>query len=235
MADDLPIGGAHWTTLLDYPGKVAAALFTVGCNLRCPFCHNPELVDPDRLAPALDTLEILERLRERVGFLDGVVVSGGEPTIHRGLPAFLRRVKRIGLLVKLDTNGTRPDVLRALLAQRLVDYVAMDVKGPFERYERLTGVRCDVRAVEASIALLRAGPADYEFRTTGVPTLTRADLLSVARRLAGARRYALQAFRVPETGLLDRTWEARAGLRRAELDAMWSEIRPLFDEGGVRG
>ncbi len=229
------IGGVQWTTLIDYPGKVAATLFTVGCNFRCPFCHNPELVDPDRLAPALDEGEVLDRLRERAGFIDGVVISGGEPTIQTSFPTFVERVKRLGLLVKLDTNGSRPDVLGRLLAEHAVDYVAMDVKGPLDRYDRLTGVACDVGAIEESIALILRDAPDYEFRTTVAPTLGREEVLRIADRLSGARRYVLQVFRVPEKGLVDPAWETKPGLSRGELDGLWGEIRSSFADGGVRG
>jgi len=228
-------GGAQWTTLIDYPGRVATALFTVGCNFRCPFCHNPELVDPDRLAPTLDEGEVLKRLRERVGFIDGVVISGGEPTIQPSFPSFVERVKRLGFLVKLDTNGSRPDVLRELLEEQLVDYVAMDVKGPLDGYDRLTGIHCNVNAVEESIGLIIAGAPDYEFRTTVAPTLGREDIRRIAERLAGAKRYVLQAFRVPESGLVDPGWEAKQSLASGELDQLWDEIRSSFADGGVRG
>lgn len=128
-------------SLLDYPGKVSAVIWTVGCTLRCPFCYNAELVLPEigESLPRLPVEEVLAKLRERAGFLDGVVVTGGEPTLHSALPALLREVKRLSLLVKLDTNGTRPEVLRSLVEEGLVDYVAFDVKAPFGRYGEFTG------------------------------------------------------------------------------------------------
>jgi len=235
MASVLPIGGVQWTTLIDYPGKVATTLFTVGCNFRCPFCHNPELVDPSRFAPPLDEREILGRLRERAGFIDGVAITGGEPTIHAALPTFVERLKELGLLVKLDTNGSRPDVLRALLEERRVDFIAMDVKGPLDAYDRLTGIAAEASAIEESIRLILDRVSDYEFRTTVAPTVSRADVHRIAKRIAGAKRYVLQAFRAPETGLLDPTWETKPALSRDELDALWNEIRPEFGGGGVRG
>lgn len=228
------IGGVQWTTLVDYPGKVAATLFTVGCDFRCPFCHNPELVDPDRLTPALDEGEVLDRLRERVGFIDGVVISGGEPTIQTSLPEFVERVKRLGLYVKLDTNGSRPEVLRALLATQCVDYIAMDVKAPLDCYDRLIGTASDVGAIKESIALIVNCAPDYEFRTTVAPTLGRDDVLRIAEWLAGAVRYTLQAFRVPEKGLLDPAWETRPALSKEELHGLWAEIQSSFADGGVR-
>jgi len=228
-------GGVEWTTLIDYPGKVATTLFTVGCTFRCPFCHNPELVDPDRFAPALDSDEILDRLRERADFIDGVVITGGEPTIHPSLPTFLRFLKKLGLLVKLDTNGSRPEVLRALLDEGVLDCVAMDVKAPFDRYDELAGVDADAGAIEASIELILDLAPDHEFRTTVAPTLGRTDVRRIAERLGGAKRYVLQAFRVAEKGLLDPTWEEKPALSSEDLDALWNEIRSGFEDGGVRG
>ena len=231
----LVVGGVQWTTLIDYPGRVAATLFTVGCNFHCPFCHNPELVDPDRLALVLDESEILDRLRERVGFLDGVVISGGEPTVLPALVAFVERVKELGFLVKLDTNGSRPDVLTELLAEQLADYIAMEIKAPFDRYDRFTGIASDVCATEESIGLIMERAPDYEFRTTVAPLLGREDILRIADRLAGAKRYVLQVFRVPAKGLLDPAWETKTGLSRGELEELWDEIGPAFAGGGVRG
>ncbi len=234
MASALPIGGVQWTTLIDYPGKVATTLFTVGCNFRCPFCHNPELVDPTRFVPALNEGVILGRLRGRAGFIDGVVITGGEPTIQPALRSFIERVKGLDLLVKLDTNGSRPEVLRTLLEERCVDFVAMDVKGPLDAYGRLTGTVSEAGAIEESIRLILDRAPDYEFRTTVVPTVSRADVLRIAERIAGAKRYVLQAFRVPDTGLLDPMWEAKPALSADELHALWNEIRPLFAGGEVR-
>ena len=232
---DLPIGGVQWTTLLDFPGRIASTLFTIGCNYRCPFCHNPELVDPERLAEPLDEGEILERLGARAGFLDGVVISGGEPTIHPRLPAFIERIKRLGLLVKLDTNGSRPDTLRDLLEARSLDFVAMDVKGPLDRYDEIVGVDADPATIDSAIRLVVERAPDYELRTTVVPTLDRGDVLRIAERIAGAKCYWLQAYRVPKSGLLDPTWEAKDALSKDDLDGLWDEIRPAFPAGGVRG
>ena len=230
-----PIGGVQWTTLADYPGKVATTVFTIGCNFRCPFCHNPELVDAGRFPPALDEEEILGRLRERTRFIDGVVISGGEPTIHSGLRAFVKSLRMLGLVVKLDTNGALPNVLRPLLEERRLDFVAMDVKAPLDAYDRLGGIVSDVDAIEESIRLILDRAPDYEFRTTVAPSLSRADVLRVAERIAGAKRYVLQTYRVSEKGLLDPAWKGKRALSRDELDALWDEIRSGFEDGGVRG
>jgi len=231
-------------SLLDYPGKVSAVVWTVGCNLRCPFCYNAELVLPELAGglPALPLGAILALLRERVGFLDGVVVTGGEPTLDRGLPVFLRELKELGFLVKLDTNGTGPDVLRSLLDDGLGDYVALDVKAPFPRYPEFTGLRLPdhvpdgrtasglvpdvVARVRESIALVRERAPDYEFRTTVAPGLTEEDLIAVADEIRGARRYGLQPFFAP-TGkrLVDETWRGRPALGVDELRKLVPELQ----------
>jgi pyruvate formate lyase activating enzyme len=239
-------------SLLDYPRKVSAVVWTVGCNLRCPFCYNAELVLPE-LGAALPRLlvgDVLARLRERAGFLDGVVVTGGEPTLQAGLPAFLGEVKSLGFLVKLDTNGTRPDVLRSLLGERLVDYMAVDVKAPFARYPEFTGgappshkgpvashlvcdgLSCCIPDVEdrvrGTIALVRDLAPDYEFRTTVAPGLAQEDLLAIAGEIRGARRYVLQPFFIPEgKRLVDETWRGRPVLSSEELRLFLPTVREL--------
>ncbi|MCR4391887.1 MAG: anaerobic ribonucleoside-triphosphate reductase activating protein [Candidatus Acetothermia bacterium] len=222
------------TSLIDYPGKVAAVVWTVGCNLRCPFCYNAELVLPElvRALPKLPPEEVLARLRERTGFLDGLVVTGGEPTLHPDLPDFLREVKALGLKVKLDTNGTHPDVVARLLAEQLVDDVALDVKAPFERYGEYivaSGLVPDATdAVRESIALVCAHARSYEFRTTVAPGLTGEDLLAIAREIRGARGYVLQRFFVPRgKRLVDEGWRTRSALTGEELKIVAEKISRL--------
>lgn len=135
----MQIGGLQKFSLLDYPGKISAVVFTQGCNFRCPYCHNPELVDPARYQECLPEEEIFSFLETRRGKLEAVTVTGGEPTLQKSLAPFLRRIKDMGFLVKLDTNGSRPDVLEELLRQKLIDYIAMDIKAPLEKYEAVTG------------------------------------------------------------------------------------------------
>lgn len=181
-------------SLIDYPGKVAAVVFTAGCNLRCPFCHNPELVTG---APAESFTgdEVLAHLHARRGRLDGLVVTGGEPLLHAGLPAFLRRVREAGFLVKLDTNGTLPGPLAAVLDERLADFVAMDIKAPPDKYARLAGTAVDPAAIRESIRLIRNAGIDHLFRTTAVrPLLTADDLREIAAWLEDPGHYRLQPF-----------------------------------------
>jgi pyruvate formate lyase activating enzyme len=191
------IGGIQKHSLIDYPGKVGCVVFLAGCNLDCPYCHNPQLTGepgsgPDRIAPE----DALAFLAQRRGFLDGVVISGGEPTLHPGLPDFCARIKSLGYPVKLDTNGSRPQMLRRLIRAGLVDYLAMDIKTEPERYEGGIASRFDCSALLASLQLILESGLDYEFRTTcAKPLVTPGAIESIARRIQGCRRYCLQAFR----------------------------------------
>ena len=189
------IQGFQRLTLLDYPGKVACTVFTGGCNLRCPFCHNAPLV----LSPAAQRSmegEVLSYLQKRRGLLDGVCVTGGEPLLHPELPRFLSAVRAMGYLVKLDTNGTLPAPLKALLVAGLVDYVAMDIKAAPEHYALAAGTDVDLARVRESVDLIRSSGVEHEFRTTVVRGIhTQADFEAIGQWLEGAERYFLQPFR----------------------------------------
>lgn len=190
------IGGLLPFTLSDYPGRLAAVIFAQGCNFRCPFCHNGRLI-PTATAPdgQLGEREAIRFLHSRVGRLTGVVVSGGEPTLQPDLARFLLRVQTLGYAVKLDTNGSRPEVLRLLLAERLVDFVAMDVKASWTQYDRLAGVVVDVEALRASAELIARSGVPHEFRTTVVPQLlAEADLNAINRELPPGSSHRRQVF-----------------------------------------
>lgn len=190
------IGGFQKLTLLDYPGKVACTVFTVGCQLRCPFCHNASLVTHIDPSAVIDEEAVISYLQKRKGVLDGVCVTGGEPLLQKDLPSFLRKIKELGLSVKLDTNGVAPERLREILGEGLVDYVAMDVKSDFEHYAETVGIPdFDVTPVKESIRLLMNGEIDYEFRTTVVAQLhTEERLTALAKAIKGTPRWFLQSF-----------------------------------------
>ena len=192
--------GLQKTTLLDYPGKVASTIFTGGCNFRCPYCHNRDLVMPpaDVLAYSLD--EIFEHLKNKKKVLDGVCITGGEPTLHKDLPEFIKQIKDMGLLVKLDSNGTNPDMLSSLINNGLIDYVAMDIKHSKEKYNSIASMsHFDIKPIEDSVALLKEGAIDYEFRTTIMKECHEAsDMQSIGQWLAGAKAYYLQSYKESE-------------------------------------
>ena len=191
----MTIKGFQGTSLLDFPGRIASLIFYGGCNLSCPFCHNPALViDPFEL-PDYPTEAILEELYTRRTFIDGVVISGGEPTLAAGLPDLLEEIRRLGLQTKLDTNGLAPTVLGDLLARQLLDYVALDVKTAPQRYGELHDSPIDLDLLPRSIALLKNSGVDHEFRTTCVPGFVEVDdIHAMGEILNGGRRWILQQF-----------------------------------------
>ncbi|MBR3059424.1 MAG: anaerobic ribonucleoside-triphosphate reductase activating protein [Oscillospiraceae bacterium] len=227
------ISGLMKLTLLDFPGHTACTVFTGGCNYRCPFCHNAELVLRPSAQPEIPEAEFFALLKKRRGLLDGVAVTGGEPTLQPDLPDFLRRIRDLGYAVKLDTNGTRPDLLRRLVEEGLVQYVAMDIKNAPDRYGETAGVedpRLDM--IRASAAFLLEGTVPYEFRTTAVRELHRPeDLREIGRWLRGAERYFIQCF--ADSGDL-----IEAGLHpcsREELELLLEAVRPFIPAAELRG
>ena len=225
--------GFQKMTLLDYPGKVACTLFTAGCNFRCPFCHNSSLVLAPGGTEQYTEEEVLSYLKKRKGLLEGVAVTGGEPTLDPGLPDFLRRVKGLGFPVKLDTNGTDPTLLAALVSEGLVDYAAMDIKNCKEKYAASAGVPAlDMAPILESVSYLLSGAVDYEFRTTLVRKLhTVDDIAAAAEWIAGARRYFLQNF-VDSGMLID---SAMTGVPKEETLRMLDAARRFVPSAAVRG
>ena len=190
------LGGLQKTTLIDYPKKIAATVFLAGCNFRCPFCHNPELVFPDKLGNGfLKEKDFFSWLDKRKGKLEGICITGGEPTLQKDLLHFLRKIKKRKFLIKLDTNGSRPDILRRAFKENLLDYVAMDIKNSPEKYALTVGTKVDLERIKLSVELIRNSGIDYEFRTTVAPKLHFSkDLLAIARWLKGAKKYVLQKY-----------------------------------------
>lgn len=191
------IAGVEKCSFVDYPGRLAAVFFVPGCNWNCFYCHNQTLLRNEPPYPRINIEDAFDLLRSRRNLLDGVVVTGGEPTLQPGLREFIVQTRALGYAVKLDTNGSRPRVLEGLLADGLLDYVAMDLKAPMAKYEAVCGAPVDHRDLNESIDLIMAGGVEYEFRTTVVPQLSHADVLAMARRIRGARRYVLQQYRNP--------------------------------------
>lgn len=191
------ISGLQKTTLLDYPGCVACTVFTGGCNFRCPFCHNSSLVVPERIAEGVSEDELMAFLKKRVGVLDGVAITGGEPLLHKDMPEFLRKIKALGFKIKLDSNGSNPQLLEDIVKDGLVDRVAMDIKNSPELYARTIGLdNYDLSAVERSKNFLLEGRVEYEFRTTVVKGLhTVESIRQAAKWIEGAKEYYLQQFK----------------------------------------
>lgn len=193
------IKGIQKLTLIDYPGKIACTLFTFGCNFRCPFCFNSSLVVDDS-TPAVREEEMMKFLHERSGWLEGVCVSGGEPTLHGDLPEFIERVRGLGYRVKLDTNGTSPKMLEKLLNEDLLDYVAVDVKAPLQKYSEVVRAEVNVEDLRRTLELVIGSGVEHEVRTTVVPTIhSKQDIVAIAREVGAAKVYFLQQFRPIKT------------------------------------
>lgn len=227
----MDISGLQKLTLLDYPGKCACTVFLAGCNLRCPFCHNASLVTGN--FPALMNEEtFFAFLNTRKGLLDGVCVTGGEPTLRTDLPEFLRRIKAAGFSVKLDTNGSNPAMLRQLIGEGIVDYVAMDIKNSPDRYSETCGGADILDAVQQSIDILMEGSADYEFRTTCCKPLHDADALeTIGAWLCGAKRFFLQPF--VDSG--DLVGTGIQGFEKEEMEVLRQAALPYIPTTRIRG
>ena len=198
----MKIGGLQKTTLIDYPSRVACTVFLLGCNFRCPFCYSAELVLPEKIKnqPEISEKEFFDFLKQRKEFLQGVVLCGGEPTLNKDLSEFTDKIKKMGYLVKLDTNGSNPEMLKKLIDKKLIDYVAMDIKAPREKYALATGNRADLEKIQKSIDILKKREIDYEFRTTVIPAFhKKEDIIEIARWISPAKRYYLQNFKPEKT------------------------------------
>ena len=220
-------------TLLDYPGQVACTVFLSGCNLRCPYCHNPGLVLPERSSgPEISESEALAFLEQRKGKLDGVCVTGGEPTLQPELPEFLKKLRDLGYAIKLDTNGTNPGMLERLISDGLLDYAAMDIKNSPLRYAETCGGSDVLSKVRESAALLLYGTADYEFRTTVCkPLHTEKEMEEIGIWLKGAKRYFLQPF-VDSGDLVSGGVQAHT---REELARLLQTVLPYIPNTQLRG
>lgn len=210
------IAGLQKTTLIDYPGKISATVFFAGCNFRCPWCYSKELVLPVEIKkqPKVSAKEFFSFLKKRKGLLEGVVLCGGEPTINEDLPKFIKKIKELGYAVKLDTNGSNPKMLRKLIDSSLIDYVAMDVKLPKEKYPEIFKGKVEVKDIEESMKILKNSKIDSEFRTTIVPTvLEKEDVIKIAEWISPAKKYYLQNFRPEKT-----------------IDPKFEKIKPYSEE-----
>ena len=223
------IAGLQKLTLIDYPGKLASTVFLAGCNFSCPWCYSSELVLPKKIKehPRFSKKEVFRFLKEKKGLLEGVVICGGEPTLQKNLANFIKKIKKLDFSIKLDTNGSNPKILKKLIDKKLIDYVAMDIKYPKERYKNL-------KAIEESIEELKQGGVDYEFRTTVVPiVLEKKDILKIAKWIGGENvKYYLQNFRPEKT--LNPEFEKIKPYPEKYLLGIKKAIAPFFETCEVR-
>lgn len=229
------IAGLQKSTIIDFPGRVACTVFLAGCNFRCPWCYSPHLVLPEMIKeqPEIPREEFFSFLDSRKGLLEGVVICGGEPTTNEDLPEFAEKIKEMGFLVKLDSNGSNPQMLRQLIGQKLVDYIAMDIKGPKERYGKFVGRDIDVGKIQESIDVLKEGRIDYEFRSTLVSSLHRKeDVMKMAEWIKGAKKYYLQSFRQEKT--IDPEFEKVPPYSQDALLEIKKAVAPFFETCEIR-
>ena len=229
----MKIGGLQKTSLLDYPDTISAIVWTVGCNFRCPFCYNKDLALGE--ARSIPEEEIFSFLNKRKGMLEGLSISGGEPLMQKDIVQFTEKVKKLGYLIKIDTNGMYPEKLKELIDKKLVDYVAMDVKAPKNEYDKLAGVKVDLKKIEKSIEIIKNSKLDYEFKTTFTPgLLTKEDIISIAKWLKGSKRFYLQQFK-SDAPLISSKFQNTVPYSKEELIETLNAIKPYFENCDVRG
>ncbi len=236
----MKIGGLQKLTIIDFPGCLAGTVFLAGCNFRCPFCYSSELVLPQKIKdqPQISKKEFFDFLKDRKKLLEGIVICGGEPTVNKDLPSFIKKIKKSGYLVKLDTNGSNPGMLKKMIDKKLIDYVAMDIKAPREKYGKVVGMMDGwtdtmLRNIEESINILKKSNLDFEFRTTVVPgLLEKQDILKIVHWIKPAQKYFLQSFRAEKT--IDPAFENKKAYPQEYLLDIQKAISPFFDVCQVR-
>jgi len=242
----IKIGGLQKTTFIDFPGRIAATVFLMGCNFKCPWCYSSELVLPDKIKsqPEISEKDFFKFLKSRRELLEGIVICGGEPTINKDLSDFIKKIRKMGFSIKLDTNGSNPQMLKSLIDEKLIDYVAMDIKAPFgakiknskfkaQNYEKATGVKVDLNKIKKSVKTIKDSGIDYEFRTTVVPEIhTKEDIIQMAKDISPAKRYYLQNFRPEKT--IDFSFEKVKPYPREFLLEVQKIISPFFETCQLR-
>lgn len=229
----MKIGGIQKTSLLDYPDKISAIIWTVGCNFRCPFCYNKDIVEGK--TEIIPEEEVISFLKKRKGLLEGLVVTGGEPLLQEDITGFLEKIKKLGYPVKIDTNGSFPEKLKELIDKKLVDYLSMDVKAPKNKYTQLTGKKIDIKKIQKSIKIIQDSDIDYEFKTTFVPNLlTKEDIIKIGEWLKGSKKYYLQQFK-NDASLISPELKKVSPYPKEDLLDVIEKIKPFFQECHVRG
>ncbi len=246
----MEIGGLQKLSLIDYPGKLACVVFLIGCNFRCPYCYNSNLVLPEKIKKQarIPEKEFFDFLKKREKILEGVVLGGGEPTTHNDLSDFIKKIKKLGYLVKLDTNGSNPEMLKKLISKKLIDYAAMDVKQNQKsktknqndnvkfkknKYEKAVGVKVNLKNIQKSVKIIKDSKIDYEFRTTIVPGIhAKEDIIQIAKEISPAKRYFLQNFKPKTT--LDPKFEKIKPYSEECLLEIQKAVAPFFEVCQIR-
>lgn len=252
------IGGLQKFSLLDYPEKISAIIFTQGCNFRCQFCYNPMLVWPNREVGKLKNIDsqincdkekdhalsgsdepitedgLFHFLKSRAGKIQGIVITGGEPTLHKDLLLFIKKIKDLGYLIKLDTNGTNPKMLKELIKNKLIDYIAMDIKAPFEKYEKITGTKINFIKIKKSVKIIINSRLPYEFRTTVVPgLLCKEDIKKIGEIIKGAKKWYFQKFK-SDVNLVNKKFQGLYAFTNKEMEDMAKIGRRYVEKCNIR-
>lgn len=229
----MSIKGFVKLSLIDYPGKTSSVLFLGGCNFRCPFCQNPDLINKLETMPSISEEEVINYLKEKKKWIDGVCISGGEPTLEKNLIEFIEKIKFLGFLVKLDTNGSDPKVLKDLIEKKLLNFIAMDIKSSPEKYSEASGIEVDIEKIKESVELIRNSGIEYEFRSTVLPKLfSKDDAIKIGEWLKGSKTFFLQQFRPDIT--LDKSYEKEETYNEEKLKEFMKVMKPYFNFVGIR-
>ena len=227
------IKGLQKVSLIEYPGKISAIVFLGKCNFKCHFCYNIDLVKNYKKLPDIPEKKVLDFLSTRKGLLDGVAITGGEPTLYKDLPKFMKKIRDLDFLVMLETNGSDPKMLKDLIDKQLLNYIAMDIKAPLERYDEVTGVKTDKKKIQESIDIIRNSGVDYEFRTTVIPKyFKKKDALSIGKWLKGSKCYYLQQFVKEKT--LNKSLEKIEPYPPEKLKEFAEIMKPFFESVKIR-
>ncbi len=233
----MKIGGLQKVTLVDYPGRIACTIFLSGCNFRCPFCYSKELVIPEEMEkhPEISRDYLIAFLEDKKGLIEACVLCGGEPTIQgEELISLCREIKDMGFLVKLDTNGSNPEVIKKLVKEKLIDYIAMDIKAPLDDYEKAAGAKVDINKIKESIDFIKKSGIDYEFRTTVVPGIhSKEDIIRMAKNISPAKKYFLQKFR-GEKGTINPDFSDVKSYDDEFMEAVGKDISKYFEFFKIR-
>ncbi len=228
------IKGFQKLSLIEYPGKLSVVIWTGGCNFRCPFCYNTDIVLNYKNMPTISEKEIIDFMLTRKGLLDAVAITGGEPTLQKDLPKFAKKIKNMGFSVMLETNGSDPNMIKKLIDPRLVDYIAMDIKAPLGKYERAAGKKVNKGNIQKSIDAIRNSDVNYEFRTTVIPRFfKKEDAIAIGKWLKGSKRYYLQQF--VSGNNIDRGFRRIKPYPPDKLKEFAKIMKPHFESVGVRG
>jgi pyruvate formate lyase activating enzyme len=227
------IKGFQKTSFIDYPGKICSLVFLGNCNFRCPYCHNPDLIRKAEVLPTIPEDDVLEFIEKKAKWIDAICITGGEPSLDRSIVDLIIKIKKKGFLVKFDTNGTNPEILKEMIKRKLIDFVAMDIKNPLKKYEEITKTKTDIKKIKQSIEIIKKSGIDYEFRTTILPKHhTEKEVLDIAKDLKSAKKFVLQNFKPGKC--LDETYNKEKAFSHDELMKFKEIVKDYFKEVEVR-